>query len=224
MKTPHTTAALLLAAAIMNFGGALLAQSNAHGSAYPSLEGPRYSVDVKEGYPVVAWDEAPAPERLVATSDTTGFLVDDAGMPKLLLAWGRRFDNLDAAYTNEDYFAWALAMVAEGRPWERETTDGGYPLKEGDPVWDGRQWLYRDGEKGASGKPKVVELPQEVRITKAGHELVFTRTEAGVTATDNGEPVEVTGANGNYRVYGEDYEAGVAFRQNGKVYQYFKPL
>ncbi len=224
MNAYSTTAYTLLAIASILGLGTLSAQSDATEAYHPILLGPRYRVDLIADAPVVTWDDVLAPERLVATSDTTGFLIDDGGMPKLLLAWGRRFDNLDAAYTKESYFAWALAQVAEGRPWGRDKTDDGDSPKKGAPVWDGKRWPYRDGEEGASAKQEVIALPQTVRINEAGHDLVFTRTEAGVTATDNGAAVEVTGGNGNYRVYGVDYEAGVAFRQNGKVWQYFKEL
>ena len=184
----------------------LAAQSESIANDYPTLQGPRYTVDLRSGYPEVTWDERPAPERLVVTSDTVGFLVDDAGMPKLLLAWGTRFDNLDAGYTTERYFAWALSQVAKGQPWtERQNNLKGHSAdrREGGVTWTGTR---------------------TVRLSNPGHELVFVITPDGATATDNGRPVAVTGSNGNYRVYADDYEAGVSLRADGHVYHYYKSL
>jgi len=226
MRAIHHTTLQLLILLSFSTGNTLFAQAEKEHENYPTLQGPRYSVNIKGGFPEITWDKEPAPERLVTTSDTVGYIIDDNGQPKLLLTWGSLFNDLDEAYTSEKYFAWALEQVLKGESWNKRVSETGYTRKEDSPIWNGTESLYpnRAQKEPVTEISEDLNAPIVVRITQLNHELIFRKTLAGVTATDNGKPVEVLGANGNYRVYGDDYEAGVAFRQNGKTYQYFKPL
>lgn len=206
MKAATATAYLFVSILAALGASSLAAQTGAGQENYPTLQGPRYTVDLRSGYPEVSWDQQPAPERLVVTSDTVGFLIDDAGLPKVLLAWGVSFDNLDAAYTSERYFAWALSQVSKGQPWTKRRTNlkgDSKKVREEVVTWSGTR---------------------TVRLSNPGHELVFTITPEGATVTDNGIPVAVTGDAGNYRVSSSDYEAGASVRADGYVYHYYKPL
>lgn len=191
----------------------LLAVAQDDGDPFNWTMGPRYKVVWNAVPPEVYWDDAPAPEQLTVTSPGIGVMADERGGAQLLLDWrDGRTRLVDRAYAGEEFFTWAL---------ERVRTGGSFDPDE-----------YRSRGRADIATDRVDENPESetwagervVHLSNPGHELHFVITPAGATATDNGEPVAVTGGDGNYRVYAEDYECGVSVQADGYVYHYYKPL
>ncbi len=209
MNAAHLTATLLLSLVSILSTAVLGAQADVNAEHHLALRGPGYAVEITDGFPQITWDGRPAQERLTVTGPSVGYVVDDAGEPKLLLYWGKNFDNVDRAYVGDAYFQWALGQVQEGRYWDyRERDDEGHVVEQKVDVPAIPRWR---GER-------------VVRLSNPGHELRIVVTPEGATATDNGSPVEVSGRDGDYRIYANDYEAGVSVKADGYVYHYYKPL
>ncbi len=209
MNAIKLTTTLLLSLVAAALFGPLAAQSAVDTVHYPTLQGPRYTINIIDGYPAVTWDGLPAQDRLVVTGATIGYVLDDDGEAKLLLYWGPNFDDADREYVGEGYFGWALSQVKEGKYWDYRRRDKrGQLLKASESAPAAPTWT---GER-------------VVTLSNPGHELRIVVKREGATATDNGLPVEITGAAGNYRIIADDYEAGVSVRADGYVYHYYKPL
>ena len=174
-------------------------------------QGPHYKVVWGTDPPEVYWDDQPAPDQLTVTAEGLGYATDADGRAQLVLDWREGGgDLMDRAYCGESFFDWALGQVKAGK------------------TYDPDDYRSTKGDARASRTSADVEVPtwsgeRVVALSNPGHELRFVITRDGATATDNGEPVEVTGRDGNYRVYAEDYECGVSVRSDGYVYHYYRP-
>ena len=169
--------------------------------------GPRYSVLWTDALPEVRWDDAPAGERFVVTAPGLGYVLDDAGAPKLLLDWRDGRERVeDRAYVGESFFGWGLQAVRGGESFDPEELRS----RSKDRRHDGGDAIAWTGTR-------------TVQLSNPGHGMVFVITPTGATATDNGLPLGLTGEDGNYRAYGPDFEVGVSVRPDGYVYHYYAP-
>ena len=196
---------LLLASVLLHALGTALAQTDPD-RAY--TQGLRYRVDWSQTPPALIWDGTPAPSRLTVTAPGLGYVVDAGDTARLLLDWrdGRR-ELVDRDYAGASFFDWALAEVQGGRPYDRRARTR-RPSRE--------HPADADTEQTWTGV-------RTVRLSNPGHEMVFTLTPDSATATDNGVPLPLSGADGNYRAFGPDFEVGVSVRADGYVYHYYRP-
>ena len=187
----------------------LTAAAGAQTAADTYTQGLRYKVTWATNPPTLEWDGEHAPEQLTVTAPGLGYATDETGEARLILDWREgRTDLVDRDYSGTSFFAWGLEQVSAGQPIDRRSLDQRR-----------RRGLEADGHPAAPSWTGT----RTVRLSNPGHEMVFEITPDGATATDNGEPLELTGGEGNYRAFGKDFEVGVSVRADGYVYHYYKP-
>ena len=153
----------------------------------------------------IDWRGVPASgEQLVPLGTGTRLLLDDERRGRLLVSVrDGELSYVDRAYAGEEAFARAVRAARVGyAPADRapEPAEGERDADAGQVVASARHGF-------------VVDLGRGVRFFFEDGEPVAARGD---------ERFAVSGARGRYRVYGPDFEAGVALMRSGEVYHYLR--
>lgn len=148
----------------------------------------------------VTWRGAPAGGQLVTVDEERAVLYNEAGEARLLLFTRDDFRYYDREYANPSWFDYALEAMLDGDRVGELATDTATRTSRRNTRWtdaDDTEIVFDNG-------------------------LVFRLINGVPFAELGGEPLEVTGSRGRYRVITPEFEAGVALGRDEQTYRYLR--